>query len=127
MVVETETRRDWSKVVETETFSRVSLIPDLHPYIYKANGICEITKHDLTVEASIAYNNPRTKDVLTRHNRIKKIKEMYAQANRNKTFQSTKEISSLPELFDSVKNGSKTYKGVLLEHKKNKNSPSRNK
>ena len=27
MVVETETRRDWSKVVETETFSRVSLIP----------------------------------------------------------------------------------------------------
>ena len=57
---------------------------NLHPYIYKENGICEVTIHDLTNEASIADNNPRIKtggeiisilnqdhkNVLTRHNMI---------------------------------------------------------
>ena len=108
------------------------------PYLYKKGGISEISAFDLTNQESIA-DNPRCKqnDELTRLLCIEnlpfwekimaltKTKAIWKKATENLSFQSNLKMTSIKNVFNATKKGSRNYKKILQSNLNKKNQPSR--
>jgi hypothetical protein len=109
------------------------------PYLYKPGGICEISAYDLTNKNSIQetprfISNEEIIDMLNignlnyleRGTIISKTRAIWKKAIENKSFKSSLDETSLKEVFNKTKKGSRKYKTILTRNEKVKNIPGSN-
>ena len=106
------------------------------PYLYKKGGISELSAFDLTNHESIA-DNPRCKqnEELTRLLCIEnlpfwekitvlsKTKAIWKKATENISFKSDLKMTSIKDVFNATKKGSRNYKKILQSNLSIKNKP----
>ena len=105
-------------------------------FLYNKNGICEITTMDLTNEATIQ-TTPKLKTNLELIDLLKignlpfyeritiltKVKAIWKKMTTDYTFKSEHKHTSLKEVFDNTKKGSRNYKKILNNVVNPKNHP----
>jgi hypothetical protein len=106
------------------------------PYLYKKGGISEISAFDLTNQESIA-NNPKCKqndeliELLCIENlpfwekitALSKTKAIWKKATENLSFKSDLKMTSIKDVFNATKKGSRNYKKILQSNQATKNQP----
>ncbi len=103
---------------------------------YTTNGLCEITTLDLTNDATI-HTNPKLKtnvelaDLLgignlqffERITILTKVKAIWKKMTSDYSFKSEQKHTSLQEVFDNTKKGSRNYKKILMKNNNPGNKP----
>ena len=98
-----------------------------HPFLFSRGKICEVTGAMLTTSDSLYTNNQTLRPgpeiwvilqvdhllFLRKCEILIQVKKLYQKLTENRTFKSTDEPVSLPEMFNKVKKGSQKYKNIL--------------
>jgi len=101
-----------------------------HPFLFSRGKICEVTGAMLTTSDSLYTNNqtlrpgPEIWEILQvdhllflrKYEILIQVKKLYQKLIENRTFKTTDDPVSLPEMFNKVKKGSQKYKTILLSN-----------
>ena len=101
-----------------------------HPFLFSRGKICEITGAMLTTKDSLYTRNqtlrpgPEIWEILQvdhllflrKYEILNQVKKLYQKLIENRTFKTTDDPVSLPEMFNKVKKGSQKYKTILLSN-----------
>ena len=106
------------------------------PYLYKKGGSCEVSAFDLTDEESISTiptckKNQELIKLLCMENtpflekirQLTKVKAIWKVAIGNLSFKSKLKHTSIKDVFNATKKGSRNYKKILQSNMKVKNAP----
>jgi hypothetical protein len=106
------------------------------PYLYKKGGSCEVSAFDLTDEESITTTptckkNEELIKLLCMENtpflekipQLTKVKAIWKVAIGNPNFKSELKHTSINDVFNATKKGSRNYKKILLSNQTVKNAP----
>ena len=104
--------------------------------MYNKHGLCEITTLDLTNEGTIMATPKLKTDIelaellgigdLPFYERITiltKVKAIWKKMTNDYSFKSEQKYSSLKEVFDNTKKGSRNYKAIIMKAVNTKNQP----